>query len=54
MTLALDKPNTATVEHLVPKSKLPGSLPDKAKNLRATCMACNQGKADKFMWELDL
>lgn len=44
MTLALNKPNTAEVEHVVPKShrRIAGHF-----NEVAACATCNRRKADK-------
>ena len=43
MTLDLKQPNTATLDHIVPKSK--GGLSN-VYNLIAVCYTCNQEKSD--------
>lgn len=56
MTLKSGKPNTATVEHVIPKSRRNefGKL-KKRFNLKAACYSCNQRKGNKtlaeFLWE---
>ena len=48
MPLELNKPNTAEVEHIVPKSyrRIPGHF-----NEVAACSTCNREKADKPLRE---
>lgn len=44
MTLALDKPNTATKEHIQPSSK--GGKTN-SENIVLACQSCNSRKSDK-------
>lgn len=48
MTLELNKPNTAEIEHIIPKShrRIPGHF-----NEVAACSTCNRQKSDKPLRE---
>lgn len=48
MTLKLDRPNTATVDHVVPRSK---ALYPNKRNRKAACFTCNNAKADQSLTE---
>ena len=51
MTLRLNRPRTATIDHIVPKSR--GGA-DKAFNYAAACRPCNERKSNTslimFLW----
>jgi 5-methylcytosine-specific restriction endonuclease McrA len=51
MTYRVGPPNTATVDHAIPKSKLPPGYAENSKNRKAACYKCNQDKADREPWE---
>lgn len=53
MTLDLDEGHTATIEHVIPRSR-GGGKPDGPRNRRAACFDCNQDKGSQTpqeMWE---
>jgi len=44
MTMEKDKPNTVTIEHIVPRSRMPKGSNKGKRNLRGACFECNNLK----------
>ena len=49
MTLERGNPNTATKDHIIPKSRLHIYSDQKKNNIKAACAECNRKKAD-YIW----
>jgi len=48
MTMRLNKPNTCTIDHIIPRSR---GGPTSLFNLAGACATCNHDKADRPLHE---